>query len=99
MQGSNTTPIYTYEFTFETDDDVTYEVTIRDELGLYHTVEKSEKGIETIQFCAETLEEAEALFYDWCRVDEKRTEPYLVQSVEIVYNESDHQVYGDRYRC
>ena len=99
MNGNNTKPIYTYEFTFETDDDETYAVTVYDELGSYHTEEQCENGISTIQFCAETLEEAEALFYNWCLADEKKTEPYLVQSVEIVYNESDHQIYGDRYRC
>ncbi|MDD6072466.1 MAG: hypothetical protein PUC12_16890 [Clostridiales bacterium] len=51
----------------------------------------------SIEFCAQTKNEARKLFNDWCIIDNKMNVPVVPKSIEIVYNEEDALEYGDNY--
>lgn len=53
-------------------------------------------GFNTIQFCAETKEEATKLFNNWCKTDNKM-QPVPIKDIYNVYNQDDADEYRGRY--
>jgi hypothetical protein len=53
-------------------------------------------GIGEIQFCTHTEEEAIILFNNWCRED-NHMEPVPIKAIYTVYNDTDHDIYGELY--
>jgi hypothetical protein len=55
----------------------------------------------SIQFCAKNQQEAEEFFQRWCiechMKDEKPPETFGFNSVEVVHDDNDKDLYGDRY--
>ena len=54
-------------------------------------------GFGSVDFCAESKNEAINLFNQWCVANNKIMKPVSIKNIEIIYNESDAQEYGDRY--
>lgn len=51
----------------------------------------------SIEFCAETKENAITLFNEWCIIDNKMQVPGIIENIEVVYNEKDAKEYEERY--
>lgn len=54
-------------------------------------------GFESIDFCAESRNEAIILFNQWCVDDNKMSAPVPIKSIETIYNDNDAEEYGSKY--
>ena len=55
-------------------------------------------GVEDeTEFCADTWENAVALFNNWCKTDMHQETPFPCQKVEVVYNQHDAEEYEAMY--
>lgn len=52
----------------------------------------------SIEFCAESRNEAINLFNQWCADDNKMLAPVPIKSIETIYNDNDAEEYGDEYQ-
>jgi hypothetical protein len=65
-----------------------------------HTYLFTYDGIDdfgSIQFCAQSKNEARNLFREWCLIDNNMKAPIEPISVQMVYDEQDALEYGDDY--
>ena len=53
----------------------------------------------SIEFCAESRNEAINLFNQWCVDDNKMSTPVPIKSIETIYNDDDAKEYGDEYQA
>lgn len=60
------------------------------------TYDNPDDDFHSIQFCAESLAEAEKLFYGWAKGEGNWANPTYT-NCEVVYDADDADEYGDRY--